>query len=130
VTALHRRPAPLLALILAGLAALLLTAAVPTAHSAATRTCALTSSEQDPRGEVPTYNLSLKSRGTPCTTAKKVMKAFHKCRSAASVTCSKKVLTRWTCTGRKTSSTPVLFYASFTCKWGSRRVTSTYQRNT
>jgi hypothetical protein len=130
VMTLSRHRALLLAaLLLAASAAFLLSGAVP-AQSAATRTCPLTSSEQDPPGDVPTYNLTLKAKGSSCTTAKKVMKAFHKCRSANGVVCSKKVLTHWTCSGRKTSGTPVLFYANFTCKWGARRVTSSYQQNT
>jgi hypothetical protein len=123
------RGALLAALLLAASAALLVTGAVP-AQSATTRTCHLSSSEQDPPGDVPTYNLALKARGTSCTTAKKVMKAFHKCRSATGYLCTKKLLAHWTCSGRKTSGTPVLFYANFTCKWGARRVMSSYQQNT
>jgi hypothetical protein len=124
------RSALLTGLVAVALAALLLTAAVPAAQSAAARTCPLSSSDQDPPGDVPTYNLTLKAKGTTCTTAKRVMKAFHKCRSAAGYLCTKKLVTHWTCSGRKTSGTPVLFYANFTCKWGTRRVTSSYQQNT
>jgi hypothetical protein len=119
----------LAALLLAASVALLAAGAVP-ARSASTRTCHLTSSEQDPPGDVPTYNLTLKAKGSSCTTAKKVMKAFHKCRSATGFVCTKKLLAHWTCSGHKTSGTPVLFYANFTCKWGTRRVTSSYQQNT
>lgn len=129
MTLSQHRGALLAVLLLAASAALLLTGAVP-AQSATTRTCHLSSSEQDPPGDVPTYNLTLKAGGSSCTTAKKVMKAFHRCRSPTGYLCNKKVLAHWTCSGRKTSSTPVLFYANFTCRWGARRVTSSYQQNT
>jgi hypothetical protein len=39
-------------------------------------------------------------------------------------------LSIWTCKGKKQSSTPVLFYATFTCTAGARRVKSSYQQNT
>jgi hypothetical protein len=129
MTLSQRRGALLAVLLLAASAALLVTGAVP-ARSATTRTCQLSSSDQDPPGDVPTYNLTLKAKGSSCTTAKKVMKAFHKCRSATGYVCKKRLLAHWTCSGRKTSGTPVLFYANFTCKWGTRRVTSSYQQNT
>ena len=131
VTALsHRGPALVVALLLTALALVAVGAAAPAAQSAATRSCPLSSSDQDPPGDVPTYNLTLRAKGASCTTAKKVMRAFHKCRAAAGYVCSKKLLIHWSCTGRKSSSTPVLFYANFTCKWGTRRITSRYQQNT
>jgi hypothetical protein len=112
--------------------ALAMTIAAQNAQSASYRKCTLSQSEQYPKGTKPkpTYNLTLKAQGTSCTTAKKVMKAFHKCRSAAAYQCSRKVLTRWTCTGKKDSSTTEIFYANFTCKWGTRGVKSSYQQNT
>ncbi len=67
---------------------------------------------------------------TRCATAKKVLRAFHACRPRLSVSCGRKVLTHWRCSGRRTSSIPTTFYATFTCRWGSRRVQGTYQQNT
>lgn len=118
--------------VIAAAAALAMTIGAADAQSAAYKKCSLSQSEQYPKGTKPkpTYNLTLKAQGTSCATAKKVMKAFHKCRSAADYRCTTKVLARWTCTGRKDSSTAEIFYANFTCKWGKRGVKSSYQQNT
>ncbi len=124
-----RRPLAVLVL-LACLAVVAVTLRASDSQAAAPRKCSLSQRDQDPPGDKPTYNLSLKATGSSCTTAKKVMVAFHRCRSAASFTCKKKVLSIWACTGRRSSSTPLLFYASFTCRAGARRVTSSYQQNT
>ena len=124
------RTLAILALSGALLAVLVLGIGAPQAPAAAYKPCSLTESEQQPRGGKPTYNLAIKQQRTSCATAKKVAKAFHACRATGSYRCTKRLLTHWTCAGRKDSSTPVLFYASFTCKWGTRRVASTYQQNT
>lgn len=100
------------------------------ASAAGYKTCTLSESDRDPPGERPTYNLTLKHQKTTCATAKKVMKAFHACRSKTSFTCTKRLLSRWTCTARKTSSIPTQFNARFTCTSGSKRVQSTYQQFT
>jgi hypothetical protein len=113
-------------------AALAMTIGAQDAQSASYKKCTLSPSEQYPKGTKPkpTYNLTLKAQSTACATAKKVMKAFHKCRSAADYQCTRKVLAHWTCTGRKDSSTAEIFYANFTCTWGKRGVKSSYQQNT
>lgn len=116
--------------VIAVAAAVAMTIGAPAARSASYKTCGLSEREQDPAGEKPTYNLSLRRQVTSCATAKKVMNAFHACRPQAGHRCTKKVLIRWTCTGRKDSSTPQIFYATFTCTWGSRRVKGSYQQNT
>jgi hypothetical protein len=100
------------------------------ASAASYKKCALSESDRDPPGEKPTYNLTLKHQKTTCATAKKVMKAFHACRSRTADSCSKKLLSRWTCTGRTTSSIPTQFNASFTCTSGGKRVRGTYQQYT
>ncbi len=100
------------------------------ASAATYKTCTLSERDRDPPGEKPTYNLTLKHQKTTCRTAKSVMGAFHRCRSKASFTCTKRLLSRWTCSGRKTSSIPTQFNASFTCTSGSRRVRGTYQQFT
>ena len=120
---------PLIALLAAS--ALALAFGASPAQAAAYRSCSLTQKEQQPGGTVPkpTYNFTLKRKGTGCTTAKRVMKAFHSCRALTSTRCTKKVRTHWTCTGAKDSSTAGIFYAHFTCKWGTRRVRGTYQQS-
>jgi len=115
--------------LLVALAALTLMSA-QSASAATYKTCTLSENDRDPPGEKPTYNFTLKHQKTTCATAKKVMKAFHACRSTTSFTCTKKLLSRWTCTGRRSSSIPTQFNASFTCKSGSKRVQSTYQQLT
>ena len=117
---------------IAAAAALAMTIGAQNAQSASYKKCTLSQSEQYPKGAKPkpTYNLTLKAQSTSCATAKKVMKAFHKCRSAVDYRCATKVLARWTCTGKKDSSTAEIFYANFTCKWGKRGVKSSYQQNT
>lgn len=117
--------------VLAAAAVLALTFGVQGAAAASSyKTCSLSERDQDPPGEKPTYNLSLKRAGATCGTAKKVMRAFHGCRSRSAVNCSKRLLSRWTCSARRTSRTDTIYYARYTCKAGSRRVQGTYQQNT
>lgn len=116
--------------LVAAASVLVMTLVPPDAHSAAYRSCGLSERDQDPPGEVPTYNLTLKRQVTSCATAKRVMAAFHRCRGRTGVRCTRKVLSRWTCTGRKVSSIEQIFYGSYTCSWGRRRVRGSYQQNT
>ena len=117
--------------ILAAAAALALTFGVQVAPAASKyKKCSLSERDQDPPGEKPTYNLALKRIGGNCSTAKQVMRAFHRCRSRKAVNCSKRLLSRWRCTATRTSRTDTIFYARFTCKAGKRRVQGTYQQNT
>ena len=112
----------------ATLLALLLFAAP--GHAASYSSCRLSAGDQQPRGGKPTYNLKLAERGTSCATARRVMRGYHRCRSRRSVSCSGRVLSRWRCTGRKTSSTSITFYATYTCTAGRAAVRGTYQQNT
>jgi hypothetical protein len=132
LSAVNRRGRTLAILAFAGavLAVLLLGIGASQAPAAAYKPCSLSESEQHPKGGMPTHNLAIKQQRTTCATAKKVAKAFHSCRATTDYRCTKRLLSHWTCKGRKDSSTPVLFYASFTCTWGVRRVASTYQQNT
>jgi hypothetical protein len=109
---------------------LALTIAVQSAPAASYKSCSLSERDRDPPGEKPTYNLTLKRQVTSCATAKRVMYAFHKCRSKTSYTCSKTLLSHWRCSGRRDSSIPTQFNATFTCKWGTRRVRSTFTQFT
>jgi hypothetical protein len=126
----HRSPLVLMTLIAASAALTVLLAAAP-AQAASYKTCGLSQREQQPGGTKPkpTYNLSLKQRGTTCSTAKRVMRAFHACRAIASERCAKKVLAHWSCSGRRSSSASGIFYATYTCTWGKRSVKGTYQQN-
>ena len=122
-------PARLLAALtlIAALAALATAIGAQTAQSA-TR-CSLSASERYPKVTKPTYNLTVKVTATSCATGKRVIKSYHACRSVTGVRCTKKVRRSWTCTGKKTSTIPTQFEGSVTCKYGSRRVTSTFQQN-
>ena len=113
--------------LIAALAAIVTAIGAQTAQSA-TR-CSLSASERYPKVTKPTYNLTVKVSGTSCATGKRVIKAYHACRSVAGVRCTRKVLKSWSCTGKKTSTIPTQFEASVTCKYGSRRVDSTFQQN-
>lgn len=128
----HRRRRLLARMISACIAsALALAAGTAPAQAATYSRCSLTQTEQQPTGAKPkpTYNLRLERQVTTCTNAKRVMKAFHGCRALMSTRCTRKVLERWTCTGRKTSSASGIFYATYSCTWGGRRVRGTYQQN-
>lgn len=126
---IHSRSLLTVVAILVALVAMTLVSA-SSASAATYKKCSLSERDRDPPGEKPTYNLTLKRQGTTCSTAKKVVKAFHGCRSKTSFTCTKRLLSRWTCTGRKTSSIPTQFNATITCKSGSKRVRGTYQQFT
>lgn len=117
-------------ILIAALTAIAVALGAPTARSASSTRCSLSEKERYPHVTKPTYNLSLKVRGTSCATAKRVAKGFHACRSVSGVRCTKKVLRSWSCAGKKTSSIPTMFDGSFTCTYGSRRVDSTFQQNT
>ncbi|MEA2190469.1 MAG: hypothetical protein QOI73_590 [Solirubrobacteraceae bacterium] len=91
--------------------------------------CALSDADADPSGEQPTFNLTVRRSGVSCAAAKRVVAAFHRCRSKASASCAKQLFGHWRCTGEKESSTPLLFYGTFACTDGSRRIRSSYQQN-
>ena len=101
------------------------------AQSAERKTCALRAIDQYPPTGKPEYNTSLKALGTSCPTAVKVMRGYHACRAKSSVRCTRKVLRVWTCTGKVGSRNPVTkdFDATYTCRYGARRVTGSYQQN-
>ena len=131
IALLRRRPLLFLLTLCVASLALAQALVVAQADAAGYKKCSLTQREQQPGGTKPkpTYNLSLKQQSTTCATARKVMKAFHACRSLTSYRCTEKVLRRWSCTARKTSSTSGVFYATYTCTWGKRRVQGAYQQN-
>ena len=116
--------------LLGALIALAATFAAVDGKAASLKSCALSDSYAQPSSGKPTYNLIVKRSGATCSTAKKVVDAFHRCRSTSSASCKKTLLKHWRCTGKKESSTPTLFYGTFNCTYGSRRVRSSYQQNT
>lgn len=124
-----RRSALLVAL-LGVLLTLPATLRVDDALAVSYRSCTLSDSEAQPAGGEPTYNLTVKRSKVTCQTAKKVVNAFHRCRSTSSASCKKTLLSHWRCTGRKESSMATLFYGTLSCTYGTRRVRSSYQQNT
>lgn len=127
--AVNRRTSQLYTLALIAVAATLaLTIVAPSAQAQSTsyKTCKLAEREKQPSSGKPTYNNSLRHQRTRCATAKQVMNAFHRCRATTSFRCTRRLLSRWTCTSRQTSSIRTQFNATFTCKWGPRRVQSTF----
>ena len=105
------------------------------AHAAApARTCVLSPTAQQPPGGTPAYALTVSQRNTSCTTATKVMQAFHRCRGEGRSRCAKPILAgRWRCTGESrhgpSLGLPVARHGSFTCRRGARHVQGTYQEN-
>lgn len=120
----------LLVALLGALIALAATFSAGSAQAATLKSCALSDSYAQPSSGKPTYNLTVKRSGATCSTAKKVVDAFHKCRSTTSASCRKTLLKHWRCTGKKESSTSTLFYGTFNCTYGKRRVRSSFQQNT
>lgn len=119
-----RRALPLLIVLAVAPAA----QAGPTAYAA--KTCSLSSAEKG--GSKPstlgaTYHTSLSARKVSCGKAKKLVKAFHKCRGSATGRCSS--VNGYSCSEKRTSS-PVQFESSATCKKGRKRVKFHYTQNT
>lgn len=105
-----------------------------TAHAAApTKRCVLTPRAQQPPGGTPAYALTVSARATACTTATRVMQAFHRCRGEGGSRCARPILGRWRCTGQSRTGPslglPVARYGTFACRSRGRRVTGTYQEN-
>jgi hypothetical protein len=126
----RRNRLTILVALLGVLIALVATLGVDDSQAVSYKSCVLSNSEARPAGDKPTYNLIVKRSGVTCGAAKKVVNAFHKCRSTAAASCKKTLLGHWRCTGKKESSTPVLFYGTFNCTYGKRAVRSSYQQNT
>jgi hypothetical protein len=104
------------------------------AQAASAARCALTERDQNPPGGTAAYNLSLRKRDTSCEVAKKVMVAFHRCRTDGRAGCAKRVLATWRCRGRRSATLPLgkprVFDGSFVCASGRRRAEGAYQENT
>lgn len=84
--------------------------------------CKLPTSEQRTFG--PTYVETIRQAGTSCTRAKKLVRAFHKCRGTARGRCTKKV-DGFRCTEQRESTDDQLT-AKVTCRKGPATVVHTY----
>ena len=126
---LTRRVLPLTVL---ALTALLVALPIGGAGAASYKTCKLSLSASQSFG--PTYVTKLKARGISCTTAKKIVKAFHSCRYAhggKDGTCTTRVK-GYKCTETRPSSLkgPLSYDGDVTCKSGTKAVKHHYQQET
>lgn len=124
----RRRLLTIPALIVAA-TALNATIAARDAHAVVYAPCSLSLQDRSPPGGTPAYNLSVKKRKTSCLVAKRVMRSFHRCRMESGISCGRKVLKTWRCSGRKDAGAPT-FRGTFTCSSGSRRVIGSYEQDT
>lgn len=109
------------------LAALALLAAIPATASAAT--CKLSSKEQRRLG--PTYVTSLKVTKISCRSAKRVVRAYHRCRfrsGGKKGRCRSRV-SRYRCKERR-GGIRTQFSGRVTCKRGRRVIRHTYTQFT
>lgn len=112
-------------LICAGL--LLALSVVPTAASAAT--CSV---DRQERKFGPTYVTKITVTRTSCTTGKRLVRAYYKCRVAnggKDGRCRKRVR-GFRCTERRTNVISTGYDSRVTCRDGSRRVVHDYQQFT
>src|ERR1700742_961871 len=112
-----------LAVLVSALAAIaVLVTASPSAHAATT--C------KPPSYPGTGYFTSLSVTHTSCTTGKKFVVAYYKCRlkHGKAGRCTSKVM-GYSCT-EKRETIPTEIDARVTCKDGSKRITHTYQQNT
>jgi hypothetical protein len=129
-----RRFRPSVVLALAAGVVLLAAYQAQTVQAAQYTRCALSERDQDPPGGTPAYNLSVARKGASCRVAKRVMVAFHRCRTEGRAGCARRVQANWRCTGRRVATPPLgqprIFDGSFACTSGRRGVRGTYQENT
>jgi hypothetical protein len=110
--------------VLAGL--MLLGLALPTTSSAAT--CSVRGQE---RTFGPTYVTRLTVAGVSCTTAKRFVRSYYRCRvenGGRDGRCRR--VRGYSCSERRTNVISTQFDATATCRSGSRRVVHKYQQNT
>lgn len=100
-------------------------------QSVAATSCHLSSYEQRHLGT--SYVLNVKKKRVSCAKAKKVVKAYHKCRhrsGGADGRCHRKVARGWKCSETRLNQIPTQYDARMTCKKGRARVWSTYTQFT
>gem|GEM_PF-2631050 len=110
--------------------AVALTTAAPAGAAVRYKPCKLSVAEQESPGGTSAFELTVTASATSCTMAKRVMTAFHRCRTESRVGCATKVLKTWRCSGRRLASSPREFLASFDCARGKGRIKSTYWQET
>jgi len=123
--ACHHRGVLRSSLICLGL--LLALSVVPTAASAAT--CSVRGQE---RKLGPTYTTLLTVTKASCTTGKRLVRAYYKCRLAnggKDGRCRKRVL-GYSCTERRTNVISTQYDSRVTCSNGSRRIVHAYTQFT
>lgn len=104
------------------------TASAQAPTASASKSCALTSSQQFHSGA--TYLLTLNVSHTTCSSGLKVEKAFQSCRraTAGKTTCKKHVL-GYSCKQSLIDSSKKQYDARVTCTAGSKVVKFTYTQN-
>jgi hypothetical protein len=101
----------------------------PSAESSALRRCNISGQE---RTFGTTYVTSLRVRGTSCRNAKRVVRAFHRCRKrsgGADGRCRRRVL-RYRCTEGTRLKSPTQYDARVNCRRGRALVSHRYTQNT
>jgi hypothetical protein len=126
--------AALRTLLLASVAALIVTAFAAQSAAAATN-CKLTSSERYERTgkKGPTYARSLRvSGGATCATGHKFIRSYYRCRIASGgkkARCTRRVL-GYSCTEKRSNVIPTQFDARVTCRKGRARIVHEYTQLT
>ncbi len=130
---------PRLARTCALLAALAMLAALPGAATASdggggpeaqsARGCGLSTSQQRRFG--PTYVIRLRARGTSCRRAKRLVRAYHRCRYRRGGRRGRGRSVRgYRCRERRFGVISTQFNSRVSCRRGGRRVSHLYQQNT
>lgn len=106
------------------------------AFAATTKTCNIKKSPKYPNKNPGGYFTSLKVRGVSCTSGKKLMTAYYKCRrkngQGIEGRCKQSKVNGLKCKESRPKSgrrAGVEFNARVTCTKGSKRVVHTYQQN-
>ena len=105
------------------------------AIAASTKTCNVRSSPKYPNANPGGYFTSLKVRGVSCSSGKRLMVAFYKCRrkggQGVQGRCRQSRVNGLRCSERRPASgnNGSEYNATVTCSKGSKRVVHTYQQN-
>lgn len=124
----ERRGWPRAALVLAAALAALVLAAAADAQAASFRECAMSVRDQNPPGRTPAYDLHVQARRVPCALAKRVMRAFHACRTPSGSRCARPLLGGWRCAATRRDVDFYLF-GSFACTSRGRTARGTYHQD-
>ena len=106
------------------LCAVLAAALAVTASPAAAKSCDV----GDTRGYGTTYVLEISAKGVTCGKAKKLVKAFHKCRPGKSGKCSS--VNGYSCSESRFNRSSQSYDSRVRCKRGSKRVKHVYTQFT